>query len=417
MNTREIIPRISHILVSLLIIQVTITAGACARPAIEGVQIYPGDHIWNVPVDNLPLDPQSAYYIMNIGSDAYLHADFGSGLWNGYPIGIPYNIVSGSNPKKTITFVYSSESDLGPYPIPDNPLIEGGSDRHVLILDRDNGILYEIYAAEKQPDGSWHAGSGAVFNLSEYALRPAGWTSADAAGLPILPGLVRYEEVNAGEISHAIRVTAPFTKHAYVWPARHYASDITDPGNPPMGQRFRLKASFDSSGYSPQARVILDALKHYGMILADNGAPWYISGVPDERWDNDVLHTLHSLKGSDFEAIDSSSLMIDPDSGKARISARSVNYIGVFRDGLWVLDKDGDFEWDGLPTDVVAWLGQSGDTVAIDDWDGAGRDNMGIFRDGLWVLDHNENFQWDGPPDDTVAWLGQTGDTVAIGIW
>ena len=171
----------------------------------------------------------------------------------------------------------------------------------------------------KQPDGSWHAGSGAVYNLSAYRLRPAGWTSADAAGLAILPGLVRYEEVAAGHIDHAIRFTAPATRRAYIWPARHYASSITDPSYPPMGQRFRLKASFNTSGYPYQARVILNALKKYGMILADNGGAWYITGVPDSRWNNNALHTLQRVKGSDFEAINESSLRISPDSGKARV--------------------------------------------------------------------------------------------------
>jgi hypothetical protein len=187
----------------------------------------------------------------------------------------------------------------------------------MLIIDRDAKILYELYAAEEQADGSWSAGSGAIFNLSGYSLRPSGWTSADAAGLAVLPGLARYDEVNAGEINHALRFTAPSTRRAYVWPARHYASSITDPAYPPMGQRFRLKSSFNTSGYPYQARIVLEALKKYGMILSDNGAPWYITGAPDDRWNNDALHTLHQLKGSDFEAVDSSSLMINQDSGKA----------------------------------------------------------------------------------------------------
>lgn len=302
-----------------LVIVLLIPAGTAAVPVIDGVAIFPGDDIWNVPVDGLPTDPHSADYVATIGSTAHLHPDFGAGLWEGYPMGIPFNIVSSSQPGKTVVFEYSSESDPGPYPVPDNPLMERGPDYHVLILDRDNGILYELYAAEKQPDGSWHAGSGAVFRLGDYTLRPAGWTSADAAGLPILPGLVRYEEVNAGEITHAIRFTAPQTRRAYVWPARHYASTITDTRYPPMGQRFRLRASFDTTGYPPQAKVILDALKKYGMILADNGGAWFITGVPDNRWSNEDLHTLSQLKGSDFEAVDSSSLMIDPNSGRARV--------------------------------------------------------------------------------------------------
>lgn len=304
-----------------LIAAFVIPANAASSPSIGGVSIFPPDDIWNVPVDTLPVDPHSADYVKNIGTTAYLHPDFGSGLWEGSPMGIPYNIVSGAQLKKTVTFDYADESDPGPYPIPDNPVMEGGSDRHILILDRDNHMLYELFAAVKQPDGSWDAGSGAIFNLSDYRLRPAGWTSADAAGLAILPGLVRYDEVAAGEIDHAIRFTAPSTQRAYVWPARHYASSITNTAYPPMGQRFRLKSSFDTSGYPAQARVILEALKKYGMILSDNGAPWYITGAPDDRWDNDALHTLQQLKGSDFEAVDSSSLMISPDSGQARTTS------------------------------------------------------------------------------------------------
>jgi PKD repeat protein len=291
---------------------------------INGIRILPSDHIWNVPIDQLPVDARSADYVSMIGTTKYLHPDFGSGLYNGAPIGNPYNIVNGSVPKQSVTFDYDDESDPGPYPIPADPLIEGGGgtegDRHLLMVHKDDKVLYELYAAGKQPDGSWHAGSGAIFNLTGYELRPAGWTSADAAGLAILPGLVRYEEVEAGEITHAIRFTIPQTRKTYIWPARHYASSITDPRYPPMGQRFRLKASFDTSRYPYQARVVLEALKKYGMILSDNGGAWFISGVPDERWDNDALHTLQQVKGSDFEAINESSLMIDPDSGRANVT-------------------------------------------------------------------------------------------------
>jgi PKD repeat protein len=291
---------------------------------IGGVQVFPADHIWNVPVDQLPVDSRSADYISTIGSTKYLHPDFGSGLYDGGPIGIPYNIVNKSVIKQSVTFDYSDESDPGPYPLPASPLIEGGGgsvgDRHLLMVHQDERKVYELYAAEKQPDGSWHAGSGAIFNLSGYELRPAGWTSTDAAGLAVLPGLVRYDEVAAGEITHAIRFTVPQTQKAYIWPARHSASSLTDPRYPPMGQRFRLKASFDTSGYPSQARVVLEALKKYGMILSDNGGAWYISGAPDNHWDNDALHTLQQVKGSDFEAVDETSLMIDPDSGRAKIT-------------------------------------------------------------------------------------------------
>jgi hypothetical protein len=314
-------PAIIVILSFLILLSLTNPASADTEkgpgPSINGVQIFPPDSIWNVAVDQLPLDPHSADYVSKIGRGISLHPDFGSGLWDGHKIGIPFNIVVGPVTKTTVTFYYPGESDAGPYPIPPNPATEGGTDRHILILDVDEKVLYELYDATQQPDGSWNAGSGAIFNLDGYALRHAGWTSADAAGLPILPGLVRYDEVSTGEITHAIRFTAPSTQRAYVWPARHYASAITDPTYPPLGERFRLKSSFDTSGYPYQARVVLDALKKYGMILADNGGAWFISGAPDERWDNEALHTLAQLKGSDFEAVDSRSLMINQDSSQA----------------------------------------------------------------------------------------------------
>jgi hypothetical protein len=297
-----------------------------APPDLVGCPVFPGNNVWNVPIDDLPLDANSDAYVATIGVDAYVHADFGSGEWppgSGAPIGIPYVDVPGSQPLVPVTFYYDDESDPGPYPIPTDAPIEGGpdgtGDRHVLVLERDTCTLYEVFDAWPRSDGSWQAGSGAVFDLNSNALRPDGWTSADAAGLPILAGLVRYDEVASGEIRHALRFTAPQTRQHHIWPARHHASSLTDPQYPPMGQRFRLKADFDVSGFSPEVQVILNALKIYGMFLADNGSAWYISGVPDERWDNDILHELHQVHGSDFEAVDESALMSDPDSAKALI--------------------------------------------------------------------------------------------------
>jgi hypothetical protein len=291
------------------------------EPPESGCPAFPEDNIWNARVDGLPLDVNSDLYVQTIGPDDNFHADFGSGLWDGGPIGIPFIEVDGSQPLVTISFEYADESDPGPYPIPPDAPIEGGSggtgDRHILLIDRDDCHLYEIYHAYPQPDGSWEAGSGAVFDLRSNALRPDGWTSADAAGLPIYPGLVKYEEVASGEIRHAIRFTAPQTRQEYIWPARHYASYLTDIEYPPMGQRFRLKADYDISSFSPEVQVILTAMKRYGIILADNGAPWYITGAPDERWDNDNLHELDLLRGSDFEAVDESALMVHPDSAQA----------------------------------------------------------------------------------------------------
>ena len=291
---------------------------------VTGCRMFPYNNIWNCPIDNLPVDANSNAYINTIGSDTSLHADFGSGLWEGSPIGIPYDTVPGTQAKVTVAFDYDDESDPGPYPIPPNASIEGGpdgdGDRHVLVLDQDNCYLYELYYAFPQGDGSWTAGSGAIYDLDSHSLRPDGWTSADAAGLPILPGLVLYDEVKEGEIHHALRFTAPQTRNTYVWPARHKASSRSGTQYPPMGQRFRLKAGFGISSFSVDIQVILTALKKYGMFLADNGSSWLFSGAPDERWDNDMLQELRQVHGSNFEAVDISSLMVDPNSGRVNVA-------------------------------------------------------------------------------------------------
>jgi len=285
-------------------------------------KVFPTDNIWNTPIDKLPVSPKSDVFIETIGKDKTLHPDFGSGLYEGAPIGIPFIAVNGKQKKVNVSFTYHDESDKGPYPIPPNAPIEGGKDgkgdRHVIVVDNDNAMLYELFNAFPQSDGSWKADSGAIFNLKSNELRPDTWTSADAAGLPIYPGLIRYEEVAAGVIPHAIRFTTNKTKREYVWPARHFASSLTDDKYPPMGQRFRLKSDFDISVYSKEVKVILTAFKTYGIILADNGSPWYISGAPDDRWNNNMLRELKKLKGSDFEAVDTSSLMVSADSGKTK---------------------------------------------------------------------------------------------------
>jgi hypothetical protein len=278
-----------------------------AGASLNGRRVFPADNPWNQDVSNEPVDPNSANLIASMGLGTSLHPDFGT-VWNGAPNGIPYVVVSGAQAKVPITFTaYGDESDPGPYPVPPDAPVEGGpsgtGDRHVIVIDRDNWKLYELYRAF--PDGAgWSAESGAVFDLGSNALRPAGWTSADAAGLPVFPGLVRYDEVfGRREIAHALRFTAARTRRAYVHPARHFASSSTDPNLPPMGMRVRLKASVDVSGFSPAMQVILRALKRYGMILADNGSNWYVSGAPDPRWNDSELNTLKSLKGSDFEVV------------------------------------------------------------------------------------------------------------------
>ena len=300
---------------ALLCLAVVIPARA---QTIGSCPVFPANNVWNARVDTLPVDAKSAAYVNTIGPTSGGHADFGSGLWLGEPIGIPFITVPSSQPKVGITFQYASESDPGPYPIPLNVPIEGGStstgDRHVVVIDQTNCVLYELSGAYPQPNGSWTAVAGAIFDLKANNLRPATWTSTDAAGLPIFPGLARYDEVAAGAINHALRFTAPQTQEAFVWPGRHQASGITDTNYPPMGQRFRLKASFNIASFSPQTQVVLRALQQYGMFLADNGTAWYISGAPDDRWDNNQLHELSQLQGTDFEAVNESSLMVDPNS-------------------------------------------------------------------------------------------------------
>ncbi|HUP97416.1 MAG TPA: hypothetical protein VM073_05720 [Usitatibacter sp.] len=307
---------------ALLILAAGLPLAVQSGPQIGTCPVLPADNAWNAPVDQLPRHPSSDAFVATIGATRGVHPDFGT-VYEGAPIGIPFVTVPGTQPGVAVTFDYDDESDAGPYPIPPTAPIEGGpdsdGDRHVLILDRDNCILYELFYAFRNTNGTWRAGSGAVFDLRSNALRPSGWTSADAAGLPILPGLVRFDEVAAGEITHALRFTAPQTQRAFVWPARHFASSLTGAQYPPMGLRMRLKAGFDVSTFSPPVQVILRALKKYGMILADNGSAWFVSGVPDPRWNDDMLvGELARVKGSDFEAVDAGGLMVASDSGAAR---------------------------------------------------------------------------------------------------
>jgi hypothetical protein len=276
-------------------------------PGAPACPIFPATNVWNIPIDTRAVAGNSATMITAIGLDRGLHMDFGS--FAGY--GIPYQVVSAATPRSTVVFEYDDESDAGPYPIPASPLIEGGSDAHILMVDKDACRLYELFAADKV-GSQWHAGSGAIWDLRSNALRPAGWTSADAAGLPILPGLVRYDEVAAGAIRHALRFTTNRTRKAYIYPARHYASSSTSTSLPPMGLRVRLKASYSTAGLSPHAKTIAEALKRYGMILADNGSPWYISGMSDPRFDDDVLHELDDITGRDLEVVDTTGLVNGP---------------------------------------------------------------------------------------------------------
>lgn len=274
---------------------------------LGGRRPFPDDNPWNRDISSEAVDPASATLIAACGL-RNLHPDFGT-VWNGAPNGVPYVVVAGNQPRVPVTFRYDRESDPGPYPLPPDAPIEGGSassgDRHVIVVDRDNWMLYELYDAYPEDGGArWRAGSGAIFDLKSNELRPAGWTSADAAGLPILPGLVRYDEaVEAREIRHALRFTCPTTRRAYVHPARHFASTRTDANLPPMGMRVRLKSDFDLSTFPPTVQVILNAMKRYGMFLADNGTGWFVSGSPDPRWNDQELATLKRVPSSAFEVV------------------------------------------------------------------------------------------------------------------
>jgi hypothetical protein len=370
---------------------------AHAVPQVAGCPVLPANNIWNVRVDALPVHPRSAAWVANVraggdGATRPFHMDFGSGLYpeppdpTAAPIGIPYVVVTGTQPRVPVQFVdYADESDAGPYPVPPNAPIEGvgppndQGDRHVLVVDGTNCVLYEMGNAFPVSGGSsWQASGGAVFDLRSNTLRPETWTSTDAAGLPIFPGLARYDEVAAGVIEHALRFTADRTQKAYIWPARHFASSITDPNVAPMGARFRLKASVDITHFSPQARVIAQAMKTYGIMLADNGSSWFVSGAPDPGWNNTVLHELDALHGGDFEAVDTSGLQASPDSG---VVVGSCN--------------PGDGDGDGIPDCVEAPEGR----------DASVKDNDVFGNARLFAMQQYRDF------------LGREGDAAGISFW
>jgi hypothetical protein len=297
-------------LLALVPLAIAAPAAAYPLPQAPDCPIFPATSVWNKPVNRLPVREDSRTIVNSIGASLRLHADFGSGLWDGGPIGIPITVVDSTTSRSSVDFEYADESDAGPYPIPDDVSIEGGSsadgDRHAVIVDSESCSLYELFSLYP----SWSAGSGAIWDLGSNALRPRGWTSADAAGLPILPGLARHDEVAAGSIDHALRFTVRRSRRAYIYPARHFASPYTSRTLPPMGLRVRvrLRLNYPTTSFPPQARLVLRALKRYGMIVADNGSSWYVSGAPDPDWDNDDLHALGRIKGSDFRVVDTSSL-------------------------------------------------------------------------------------------------------------
>jgi hypothetical protein len=359
-----------------LVVSVQPPAGACNGAALgigaslQGFTPFPVDNAWNRDVSADPVDPNSAAIIAFIGAGTGLHPDFGAGLYNGSPIGIPYTVVASSTQAKVpVTFTaYGGESDPGPMPLPVTAPVEGGSaatgDRHVLVMDRDACVLYELYRAFPQGDGSWTADSAAVWDLKSNALRPFGWTSADAAGLPLFPGLARYDEVAAGAITHALRFTVPTSRRAYVLPATHWASSNTSTSAPPMGLRVRLKAGVDISGYPLQARVVLAALKRYGMILADNGSAWYISGAPDDRWDNTQLAALSGIKGSDLEVVQMGTVYTsDPTGAGPGISAFSASPASIAGGASAVLNWSTTNATRWFITPAVGWVTGTSTTV------------------------------------------------------
>ena len=308
-------------------------ASASPLPGAPSCPLLPADDVWHADISSLPVAGHSADWISAMGGPGrHIHPDFGpSG--SSQPYGIPYTVVGGSHQKVQVSFQYASESDPGPYPLGPDTQIENGSDRHALIVDRDSCTLAELFNTQYSQGGST-AGSGAIFDLRSNALRPAGWTSADAAGLPILPGLLRLDEVQAGTVDHAIRVTASRTDTSFLWPARHQAGSSADPTLPPMGARFRLRGGVDISGFSATAQVVLRAMQRYGLIVADNGSDWYFTGSADSGWDTNVLSELKSVPAGDFEAVDESSLMVSPDSAQVRAVAPAVT-------GYWMTAGDG----------------------------------------------------------------------------
>ena len=304
---------VALVAVTMLAAGIAAPSWAATAPTVPGTSctVSPADNVWNMDVSGLPVNANSGTWLTSMNAaTTKLHPDFGPPK----DYGIPFDVVTNAHPTVSVNFLYADESDPGPYPFGRDIHVEGGSDRHALMINRDTCTLYELYAARLKGKRA-SAGSGAIFDLRSNALRPAGWTSADAAGMPIFPGLVRWDEVQAGFIGHAIRFTVACTQRSYIWPARHQAGQANT-NCPPMGARFRMKASFDTSGYSAQAQVILTAMKHYGMFLADNGSDWFFQGAVDPAWPGSLIAELKTVPASSFEAVDESGCQVAADSAR-----------------------------------------------------------------------------------------------------
>jgi len=340
---------------TMSVLDPSVAGAGSPLPGAPNCPVFPADNVWNTPISNLPVNPHSAQWLASMNaSGTNLHPDFGPSGDPASPYGMPYTVVSPGHQFLSVAFQYASESDPGPYPFGPDTTIEGGQnatgDRHALMVDPSTCTLYELYDAHYVA-GASTAGSGAIWSLNSNALRPAGWTSADAAGLPILPGLVRYDEVLSGHITHAIRMTAAVTDTSYLWPARHEAGSASNPNLPPMGARFRLKSSFDISGFSAPAQVVLRAMQQYGLIVADNGSNWYFGGTADPSWPQALVDELKGIPAGAFEAVDESSLMVSPDSGQASSFPGPVTGIAAppSGSGYWLADAEGAVSAHGVP--------------------------------------------------------------------
>jgi hypothetical protein len=438
-----------------------IPAGASSVPGASACPTLPADNVWHSDATGLPVHPRSSAWLTSTGgAGRHLHPDFGPSYGEiPRPYGIPYEVVPSTRTTVPVSFDYADESDEVLYPFAATTPIEGGQnaggDRHALMVDPSTCTLFELFDARYAPGGGSTAGSGAVYDLRSNALRPSGWTSADAAGLPILPGLLRLDEVQAGHVDHVVRMTASLTDRSFLWPARHQAGGTDSDNAPPMGARFRMKAGIDVSGYRPDTQVVLRAFKKHGLMLADNGSNWYFSGTSEDGWPTDLLDELKSLTAGMFEAVDASSLMLHPDSGQVRLPADPRERPAAWRAGVWQLRAStravstatsmawgaggdipvtGDWNGDGVRTPGfvrgTTWhltnsaasppvalptfsYGQVGDVPVVGDWDGDGDDTIGVVRAGTWLL---RNALSAGAPTVTPFSIGTRGRAV-VGDW